>query len=292
MATGRAFTARASVPLIIDAANSVGAHLAAKLAEFVSDERTLTDELCDMLCIWSQAFGASGAMSIPGSRVPGATFDLSLRKTTTSEEARTGADLKLTVTSPLGSKTALIQAKVFDSTKDSLRYDATKDWDRLRKQLANAQQEVDDLAFLLLYIPATLLDGAHHGFPTWEQGFVSSVGGPGTSSKYGATFIAANKLVNKRNAWKSKKRLAHLGAAQFEPAGISFGRLILEMLACRRGTWTQSELSVDPDDRQETDPPYRRLDMSIGVPSEMSFERLSVILRGLLDELGSESDAL
>ncbi len=34
---------------------SIGSHIAAKLQAFGSDERTLTDELCDMLLIWSQS---------------------------------------------------------------------------------------------------------------------------------------------------------------------------------------------------------------------------------------------
>jgi hypothetical protein len=289
MATGRPFTARASIPLIIAATDSVGSHLAAKLSEFASDERTLTDELCDMLCIWSQQFARVGS-ALPFSRsVPPVMFDFSLRKTTASEEAAIGADLELTLTTPLGSKTSLIQAKVFESSKNSLRYDAAKDWHRLRRQLVSARARVGDLAFLLLYLPSSMLDRDSQLFGTWEQGFQSPSPGSGTSSKFGTTFIPVSELLNSRNFWKSKARLGYLGAAQFSPAGISFSRLVLEMLACRRGSWQKSPAvtPVNSDDARERVESYRRLDISVGEPDEISFERLANSLSNLLDEFGS-----
>ena len=44
-------TPATAVPIL----DSVAAHVASKLQEFGTDERTLTDELCDMFCIWSDA---------------------------------------------------------------------------------------------------------------------------------------------------------------------------------------------------------------------------------------------
>lgn len=108
MPTGRPFTVRVDIPRMIPPLQSVGAHLAAKLQCFGTDERTLTDELCDMLCIWLTA--------ISNPSIPGA-FYLNLRKTTANEEVRTGADLKLIIRSPKGFKVCLIQAKVLDPVR-------------------------------------------------------------------------------------------------------------------------------------------------------------------------------
>jgi hypothetical protein len=261
------------------------------LSEFNSDERTLTDELCDMLCIWSQSFPSTVPPAL--GTLPGATFDLSVRKTTTSEEVATGADLELTLRTPAGSKTALLQAKVFDAPKGSLRYDSKKDWERLRKQLANTQSRAGDLAFLLLYIPASLLNGDRHAFSTWEQSFVSSQARSATSSSYGITLIPAEELLNKGGGWNSKTHLRHTGAAQFTPAGMPLRRLLFEMLACRRGSWDRppAGLASRRDGSQDAAPPYRRLELTIGEPDDMTFQRLSGILRAQLDEDGSAPGA-
>src|SRR5687768_16430933 len=92
MPTGKPFSVRTSLRTLAPALDSIGVHLAAKLAAFASDERTLTDELCDMLCIWAAAPHA-GVQTSYG-LLPGNLFDLSLAKTTTGEEVRTGADLE------------------------------------------------------------------------------------------------------------------------------------------------------------------------------------------------------
>jgi hypothetical protein len=52
MSTAFSFSSTLTIGDIISPGKSVGAHLAAKLDLFSSDERTLTDELCDMLGIW------------------------------------------------------------------------------------------------------------------------------------------------------------------------------------------------------------------------------------------------
>src|SRR5690348_7135351 len=99
MTTGRPFTSTASAQHLAIVTRAAGAHLAAKLDEFASDERTLTDELCDMLCIWSQQFRSAQATagSHLDATLPSTTFHFTLRKTTTSEEVKTGADLELVV---------------------------------------------------------------------------------------------------------------------------------------------------------------------------------------------------
>ena len=53
MAITRNFPVTTDISLLPEIANSLGAHLAAKLQGFASDERTLTDEFCDMICIWA-----------------------------------------------------------------------------------------------------------------------------------------------------------------------------------------------------------------------------------------------
>jgi len=52
MPTGNPFRGRDTIIDVLSPVQSVGAHLAAKLQSFASDEFTLTGELCDMLCIW------------------------------------------------------------------------------------------------------------------------------------------------------------------------------------------------------------------------------------------------
>jgi hypothetical protein len=61
------------------------------------------------------------------------------------------------------------------------------------------------------------------------------------------------------------------------------------MLACRRGSWQKSPAvtPVNSDDARERVESYRRLDISVGEPDEISFERLANSLSNLLDEFGS-----
>jgi hypothetical protein len=187
VSTTSSFTVSLDISDVHWSAKSVGAHLAAKLQLFQTDERTLTDELCDMLCIWLQIQSSqpqSGAVPVT----------LTLSKTTAKEEAKIGADLELIVSSPLGSQRCLIQAKVLDPSTLRMRCDSVDGWKKLRKQLVAAHKNVGDLAFLLIYVPSALLDGNSYGFGTYEQLSLSPPLGA-TPACYGATLVAVNDLL-------------------------------------------------------------------------------------------------
>lgn len=231
MSTASTFTRRLTMADIPGPAKSVGAHLAAKLELFCTDERTLTDELCDMLCIWLGMEAAYGA-----SATSGPAFELTVSKTTTADEVKTGADLELFVQSPLGAKRCLMQAKVLDPRTNKLRCDSTKGWKKLRKQLVDARNEVGRLAFLLVYVPMSQLDGTDYGYGTYEQarGFSANTSVP---SFYGATLIPVDDLISKSNRWLSRKeKVPRLATGQFKN-GIPFWRLLLQLMLCRRGRW-------------------------------------------------------
>ena len=66
--------------------DSLGAHIAAKLARFGSDERTLTEEPCDMMYLWALQFSGGSAPSIPA--CPSLDFDLTIVKVSHREEAK------------------------------------------------------------------------------------------------------------------------------------------------------------------------------------------------------------
>jgi hypothetical protein len=220
MSTAFSFSTLADAALTTAACRSVGAHLAAKLECFGSDERTLTDELCDMLCIW-----------LNRGRISGAPFVLKLAKWTAKQEAKNGADFALVVTSTLGEKYCLLQAKVFDSNKARLRGSYAK----LKSQLINARNNSGSLAFLLVYVPSKQLDGKQHGFGSWEQGFCSS-STPGASSAFGATAIPVDKLLDSTNAWIDRvKKVPHTNGIFLN--GVPFAQLLLELLVCLRGEW-------------------------------------------------------
>ena len=136
MSTTFRFRRRIHINHVKAPAQSVGAHLASKLQMFGTDERTLTDELCDMLCIWLGLVASDPSLSpLSG---PG-TFTIDLSKTTARQEVRNGADLELVLSSPLGVKRCLIQAKVLDPKTQRLRCDSTEGWSKLRKQLVAAR---------------------------------------------------------------------------------------------------------------------------------------------------------
>lgn len=283
MPTGRLFSARLSLPALVSAANSIGAHLAAKLGEFASDERTLTDELCDMFCIWSQLTPNLGSL-LPADAaflraLPKSQFRLDLRKTTAPEEANIGADLELAITTPAGTKTALLQAKVFDDATSSLRGSRRKDWDKLRTQLRDARGMSGDLAFLLLYVPSSLLRDDYQGYGTWEQRFRTKNASTGRSSRYGTMFFPVNDLLDGRDRWYSRSFANRVNPLKISPAPLCFSEVVLEMLACRRGRWVgggrspmhYSESTVEPV-RQF---PYRRLDLRVGEFEDTTFERFS-----------------
>ena len=235
MATAFSFTTSTDVAGVIASARSLGAHLAAKLESFSSDERTLTDELCDMLCIWLHQCPPVG----PG-------FSLQLGKTTVKQEKKNGADLRLVVYAPEGQKECLFQAKVLDPVTGKLRCATASGFASLRTQLIKARNDCGDLAFLLVYVPSKYLDGNFYGFPSWEQGFCSSFM-PGQASMFGATVIPVNALLDNANAWIDPlNKVPHVGGIFSN--GIPFSDVLLELLVCLRGEWLDKEPARSIDD--------------------------------------------
>lgn len=162
-----------SVGDLITVLDSAAAHVAAKLYQFGTDERTLTDELCDMFSIWTSmansaaGYSAPSRLSIPP-KVLNRVLDLEVRKSTQSQEADTGADLAISISSPFGMKRAMLQAKVFDLHLQKMRCDSKSGWYKLWGQLALMRQRSGSLSFLLIYVPSNLLRSGHHMFQTWE----------------------------------------------------------------------------------------------------------------------------
>jgi hypothetical protein len=197
MSTTFRFRQRIHIQHVKAPAKSLGAHLASKLQMFGTDERTLTDELCDMLCIW---LGRVGADPSSPPLIGTGTFVIDLSKTTARQEVRNGADLELIVSSPFGMKRCLIQAKVLDPTTQRLRCDSTVGWSKLRKQLVAVRVSAGDLAFLLVYVPAVFLNQNYYGFSTYEQ-HIPPLGHPGRVEAYfGATLIPVNDLLGPSGA--------------------------------------------------------------------------------------------
>lgn len=218
-------------------AMSVGAHLAAKLQLFGSDERTLTDELCDMLCMW---LGRSTPEEEAERKSSLTGFFLSLSKTTASEEAKIGADLELIIQSPMGIKRCLIQAKVLDPITGKLRCDNVHGWTKLRAQLVAARHQVGPLAFLLIYVPGALLDGQNYGFGTYEQAFHPPTAG-NAAAYFGATLIAVDHLLRQTNRWQdSKAKVPQASPGQFKD-GVAFWQVLLELFSCRRSNWSGAQ---------------------------------------------------
>jgi hypothetical protein len=254
MATNFSFSSIINIGSIPGPAKSVGAHVAAKLELFNSDERTLTDELIDMLCIWLGLEGDESE-SIPNSK----PFRLTLGKTTGSEERKNGADLELVISSPLGFKRCLIQAKVFDPNLQNFRCDSKAGWEKLRDQLVSARKEVGDLAFLLVYVPGGLLNIDRYGYHTYEQGTKYKTSSS-MSSYFGATLIPVDKLINPSGDWIDpiKKVPKYYKVGRFKN-GVAFWRVLLELLTCRRSNWkTRTEAKL-------TDAMFAISKLSLGV---------------------------
>ncbi len=241
MATASTFTRRLELADIPRPAKSVGAHLAAKLQLFQTDERTLTDELCDMLCIWLGMQARRRSHYVTSSK----TFTLTLSKTTTAEEVKNGADLELFVSSPLGVKRCLVQAKVLDPASGNLRCDSVVGWKKLRSQLVAARKEVGNLAFLLIYVPGEVLNGRSYGYETYEQqGHFRPKGT--TPAYYGATMIPVDALLGPSGRWRnSKLKVPQTSKGHFKD-GLALWRVLIELLLCRRSSW-----SVDQADKHE-----------------------------------------
>lgn len=233
MPTASTFTRRLNLSDIPQPAKSVGAHLAAKLQLFCTDERTLTDELCDMLCIWL----GMQARHRPVAPKSSHSFTLTLSKTTAAEEIKNGADLELFVTSPLGIKRCLMQAKVLDPATGKLRCDSAAGWTKLRTQLVAARKEVGELAFLLVYVPGRLLNGRDYGYGTYEQQRHFTATGI-VPAYFGATLIPVDALLGPSGRWRNTKlKVPQLSAGQFK-GGLAFWRVLVELLLCRRSSWS------------------------------------------------------
>ena len=198
-----------------------------------------------MLCIW-----------LKSGKISGAPFIVELAKTTAKQEAKNGADLRLVVTSPLGEKDCLLQAKVFDSSKGKLRGSYAK----LKKQLIKTRNNSGSLAFLLVYVPSKHLDGKNHGFGSWEQGFCSN-SMPGVSSAFGATAIPVDKLLDSANAWiDCVKKVPHTNGIFLH--GIPVAQLLLELFVCLRGQWAGHKFGL-AEILHDRDEPFLTLTASI-----------------------------
>jgi len=237
----RTFKARIDINDIRDPASSVGAHLSAKLQCFGTDERTLTDELCDMLCIW---LGIEAQRRHAATPTGLSAINLLMSKTTPAEEVRNGADLELIVSSPFGRKRCLIQAKVLDPDSGKLRCDSTQGWRKLRQQLVAARKEAGELVFLLIYVPGGLLDNQAYTYGTYEQGFMEKASGT-TEACLGATLIPVDALLSSTGRWRYKAKLRQPAPGVFID-GIAFWQLLLELLLCRRSVWTDATFGADP----------------------------------------------
>lgn len=238
MPTNFNFTATTDLYGIKVCGQSIGAHIAAKLESFGSDERTLTDELCDMLCIWLESH----------SKYPPA-IRIKLGKTTPNEEAKNGADLRLVIQTREGTKDCLFQAKVLDPKTGKLRCATAAGFAKLEDQLSKARAACGDLAFLLVYVPSQYLDGSIHGHGTYEQYFCKK-SKPGLTSAQGVTVIPANSLLASGGTWKNPADpVPHING-KFNN-GIPFWQVFLELLVCRRGAWNHQmgELQLTGDGR-------------------------------------------
>lgn len=265
--TAFSFTVLTNTTHIAHAGRSLGAHLAAKLECFGTDERTLTDELCDMLCIWLNHTSTHPPPT-------GSPIQLRLAKTTAKQEAINGADLRLVVHSKQGVKDCLLQAKVFDSSAGRLR----GDYEKLRTQLVKARSHCGSLAFLLVYVPAKHLDGAFHGFSSWEQGFCNAFL-PGVSSSFGATAIPVDTLLDPAGDWIDKVDKVPHSSGHFHN-GLSVAQLLLELLVCIRGRWSPAVSAAHFASEGED---AHFLTLSAFVSSEVSWDTLQQEARAALD---------
>lgn len=224
--------------------DSLGAHLSAKLAQFGTDERTLTDELCDMFLIWSeQAMSRPPHVRTPPRvrHIPDIEVPIVISKTTQQAEAQIGADLAITITSPEGTKRALLQAKVLDPQDNRLRCDSSEGWQKLWSQLVLMRQVAGKLAFLLLYVPGGKLDSSNYGYGTWEQQR-RPPGGSSTECRFGVTIIPVDDLLDNSGRWSHAIPVRHDGDGTFTPPGLTLLDLFIDLLACNRGVWQPETL--------------------------------------------------
>ena len=267
----RNFSARTDLATLPEITNSLGAHLAAKLQEFASDERTLTDEFCDMTCIWASSSNASNLRTPPS----GITARLEIEKVSTQREAQIGADLELIVLSPHGEqKRLLAQAKVLDPQTHKLRCDHTQGWTKLKEELEKCRNDAGDLAYLLVYVPEQELNGRRYTFGTWEQGQSSGSASSHKDSSFGATFIDVNSLLDANNDWINDPPVTYSTQTKtFTPPGIDFTSLLTNLFSCGIGAW---ETVPPPDTPRRDREPYRSLRVAVTEMEEASWSDQAV----------------
>jgi len=83
-------------------------------------------------------------------------------------------------------------------------------------------------------------DGRAYTYPTYGHGFMGEASGP-TESCFGATLIPVGALLSSNGRWRYKTKVRQ-PAPGFFADGIAFWQLLLELLLCRRSTWTDSKL--------------------------------------------------
>jgi hypothetical protein len=214
---------------LITIARALGCHVACKLESFASDERTLTDDLCDMFLIWSNE-----PIPPPPQEQP---IGVILTKSTQEEESRYGFDLEIRVLSPKGQKKALLQAKVLDPQSKQLRIAGARGRRKLRRQLLNMKAQAPGMYFLLIYVPASDLNGEAHGsYGTWEQGYYQTPPASLIARALGTTLISGDQLlIGNRQRLKS---IVRINPGIFAPAGMSIAKLFVDLMVCDLGNWT------------------------------------------------------
>jgi hypothetical protein len=252
--------------------DSIGAHIASKLEGFGNDERTLTDELVDMWCLWAAA---------PPDLPTSGAFTLDLTKVSQTEESASGADLELVLRTPSGLKRALFQAKVIEPALQSVR-GGPGSLVKLEEQLEKARRVAGRLAFGLFYVPANELDGAQYAYPTWEQ-MLRFGGSSKTPARFGATVIPVDDLLDSAGKYRQGTGLQYVGRGVLNPRGISLTQLLFELLACRRGTWEDAARTI-----REESPARIRIVAGVAVEEPERWITLEEEAGGLLNELFGE----
>ncbi len=97
----------------------------------------------------------------------------------------------------------------------------------------------DNMYFLLVYVPASVLNGNRYIYPTWEQGYCADQTPDGNESRFGATAISGADLLSDRGRWKTRAKCKHIPNGHFKPAGNSFARILADLILCNRGKWRE-----------------------------------------------------
>lgn len=289
MAVIRHFARHASIRSLFATLNSMAVHVAAKLAHFSSDERTLTDDACDMFAIWSifpephfhitLAYDANIFAQLPPTHVP-----VDLYKTSVHEEARQyGADLRLIVRTPEGKKEALFQAKVRDEI-DGLRVRGAEAIEKLKAQLLMMRQ-MSDLAFLLIYVPSSFLGDGLLGVGSWEQGGRPlTVGGP--TPKLGISLIHVDELLDQAGEWRSDPFVIDNGDGTFQHRTITLSKLFIDMLVCNVSQWQPDDKDPKQTLNPTSNPARITLDLGFSDPNNQWIGMMAELRRvaGILDQ--------